>query len=349
LYHNADILILDEPTSVLTPNETGPFFELLERLKGADKTIIFITHKLEEVMTVADEVTVMQDGRIKSSMLTQDTDPTSLARMMVGRDVLFQAKRSTRSTGDVILQVKDVTAMNDRGLCALSEISLELRAGEIFGIAGVDGNGQAELAEVITGLRKVESGNILMADRDITNETVAERAGSLGISYVPENRHRDGLVLDDSVSQNMILRTFNKAPFVRYGFFNQQAIAKHAERLTKSFDVRLQSIEQEIRFLSGGNQQRVILARELASNPKVLIAAQPTKGLDVGAIEFVQNQILAQRDEGVAILYISTELERLLDMSDRIGVVFRGSLMGTLPVEDASPEKLGLLMAGVNI
>ena len=347
LYHNAEILILDEPTSVLTPNETGPFFELLHRLKEAGKTIIFITHKLEEVMAVADEVTVMQDGRVKASLPTSETDPASLARMMVGREVLFQVKRSAHSTGDVVLKLEGVSARNDRDLEALDGVSFEIRAGEVFGIAGVDGNGQAELAEVISGLRSVASGTVTLSGRNITNASVSERADSLGIAYVPEDRHRDGLVLDDSVAQNTILRTYNQAPFARYGFFDRRAIAEHAERLTRAFDVRLQGIEQEIRYLSGGNQQKVILARELEGEPKVLIAAQPTKGLDVGAIEFVQQQILTQRDRGVAVLYVSTELEHLLDVCDRVGVLFRGRLMDTLPAADATPERIGLLMAGV--
>ncbi len=347
LYHNAEILILDEPTSVLTPNETGPFFELLHRLKDAGKTIIFITHKLEEVMAVADDVTVMQDGKVRASVGAADTDPASLARTMVGREVLFQVKRSAHSTGETVLELDGVTAGNDRGLKALERVSFEVRAGEVFGIAGVDGNGQTELAEVITGLRSVDSGRILVAGKDITQTSVSRRAGELGIAYVPEDRHRDGLVLDDSVAQNAILRTYDQAPFASYGFFNRQAIADHAARLVRDFDVRLQSIDQEIRYLSGGNQQKVILARELEANPKVLVAAQPTKGLDVGAIEFVQQQILNQRDRGVAILYISTELEHLLDVCDRVGVLFSGRLMDTLAAADATPERIGLLMAGV--
>lgn len=347
LYNNAEILILDEPTSVLTPNETGPFFELLERLKSAGKTIIFITHKLEEVMAIADDVTVMQDGQVKASLPKSETDPASLARTMVGREVLFQVRRSAHETGETVLRLHDVSASNNRGLPALDRVAFEIRAGEVFGIAGVDGNGQAELAETIAGLRTVDSGQVFLLDEDITRASVSERAGRLGIAYVPEDRHRDGLVLDESVAQNTVLRTFDKEPFARLGFFNQKAIREHAERLVSAFDVRLQSVDQEVRYLSGGNQQKVILARELEGEPKVLIVAQPTKGLDVGAIEFVQQQILIQRDRGVAVLYISTELEHLLDVCDRVGVLFRGQLMDTLDSSDATPERIGLLMAGV--
>ena len=347
IYQNAEILILDEPTSVLTPNETGPFFELLERLKSAGKTILFITHKLEEVMAIADDVTVMQGGKVKASLAKSETDPASLARTMVGRDVLFQVKRSAHSTGEPVLRLADVSANNARGLKALDRVTFEIRAGEVFGIAGVDGNGQAELAEVISGLRPVESGRIHVSDTDMTQASISDRARRFGVAYVPEDRHRDGLVLDESVAQNMILRTYNRRPFARFGFFDRSAIRDHAERLASAFAVRLQSVDQEVRYLSGGNQQKVILARELEGAPKVLVVAQPTKGLDVGAIEFVQQQILAQRDRGVAVLYISTELEHLLDVCDRVGVLFRGKLMDTIGSDDATPERVGLLMAGV--
>jgi len=347
IYQNAEILILDEPTSVLTPNETGPFFDLLRRLKSAGKTVLFISHKLEEVMAIADDVTVMQDGKVKASMAVAETDPPSLARTMVGRDVLFQVKRSAHSTGDAVLRLTDVSASNTRGLKALDQVSFEIRAGEVFGIAGVDGNGQAELAEAIAGLRPVDSGRIYVSDEDMTQASISERADTFRVAYVPEDRHRDGLVLDESVAQNMILRTFDRKPFARFGFFNQKAIRDYAERLASAFAVRLQSVDQEVRYLSGGNQQKVILARELEGEPKVLVVAQPTKGLDVGAIEFVQQQILRQRDRGVAVLYISTELEHLLDVCDRVGVLFRGKLMDTIESAEATPERVGLLMAGV--
>ena len=347
LYNNADILILDEPTSVLTPTETEPFFDVLRRLKASGKTILFITHKLAEVMAIADTVTVMQLGRVKTTVRTADTNPVKLAREMVGRDVIFQVRRTAHATGDTMLEIDRVSAASDRGLPALDAVSLSVRAGEVFGIAGVDGNGQRELAEVIAGLRPVTAGTIRVGGVDINTASVSERAHDLGIAYVPEDRHRDGLVLSHSVAQNMMLRSYNRPPFARYGFHDAGAIRRHAETLVKAYDIRLQSIDQEIRYLSGGNQQKVILARELEGSPRVVVAAQATKGLDVGAIEFVQKQILEQRDRGAAVLYISTELEHLMDIADRIGVMVRGRLTGVMRIEEATSESLGLLMAGV--
>lgn len=347
LYLGSKLVILDEPTSVLTPTETEPFFDVLRRLKASGKTILFITHKLEEVMAIADTVTVMQLGRVKTTVRTADTNPVKLAREMVGRDVIFQVRRTAHATGDTMLEIDRVSAASDRGLPALDAVSLSVRAGEVFGIAGVDGNGQRELAEVIAGLRPVTAGTIRVGGVDINTASVSERAHDLGIAYVPEDRHRDGLVLSHSVAQNMMLRSYNRPPFARYGFHDAGAIRRHAETLVKAYDIRLQSIDQEIRYLSGGNQQKVILARELEGSPRVVVAAQATKGLDVGAIEFVQKQILEQRDRGAAVLYISTELEHLMDIADRIGVMFRGRLTGVMRIEEATSESLGLLMAGV--
>jgi simple sugar transport system ATP-binding protein len=266
---------------------------------------------------------------------------------MVGRDVVFQVRRSSHASGSVALSLQGVSALSDRGLPALDDLCIDLRAGEIFGIAGVDGNGQKELAEVIAGLRPVSGGRMSLEGTDFTAASVSDRVHKLSIAYVPEDRHRDGLVLGQSVANNLMLRSYDRAPFARYGLLNFSVIREHAERLVEAYDVRLQNVDQEARYLSGGNQQKLILARELEGAPKALIVAQPTKGLDVGAIEFVQRQILAQRDRGVAVLYISTELEHLMDVADRIGVMFRGRLMGVLKSEEATPESIGLLMAGV--
>ncbi len=348
LYHHADILIFDEPTSVLTPGETGPFFDVLRRLTEADKTILFITHKLEEVMAIADRVTVMRDGRVTAEVETSETNPQELARLMIGRDIVFDIEHRDREAGPSLLEIKGVRARSDRGLAALDDISLSVRSGEILGIAGVDGNGQAELAEVIAGLRPLEAGHITVEGRDIGEASVAERKHRLGIGYVPEDRQRVGLVLDHPVAMNLMLRSYESLPFARHHIFNFGAIKSNAERLVEQYDVRLQSIEQEVRYLSGGNQQKVILAREIEEGPRVLIVSQPTKGLDVGAIEFVQNTLLDQREKGVAILYISTELEHLLAVSDRIAVIFRGCITGVLDTADATAEKLGMLMAGVS-
>jgi len=347
LYHDAGILILDEPTSVLTPGEIGPFFDLLRRLRDAGRTIILITHKLDEVMAIADRVSVMQDGRVRAELDIEEADADTLARLMIGREVMIRLRRPSGTPGAPVLRLEELHVVDARGLPALDAVTLDLRAGEVLGIAGVDGNGQAELAGAIAGLVPVRSGRMLLDGSDITGAGVAERLQRLGIAYVPEDRHRDGLVLDASVAQNMVLRRFRSPPFARMGFFRPATVREHAQRLAEGFSVRMQSVDQPIRFLSGGNQQKVILARELDGEPRVLVVAQPTKGLDVGAIEFVQSEIIAQRERGVAVLYISTELEHLLDVSDRVGVLFRGRLMGVLPAEEADAERVGRLMAGV--
>jgi simple sugar transport system ATP-binding protein len=346
LYRNVDILILDEPTSVLTPSETGPFFEVLGRLKEAGKTILFITHKLEEVMAVADEVTVMRDGRVTAELQIGATNPRELARLMVGRDVVFDISRSQGHFGPARLTVEGLRAQNDRGLPALDDVGFEVRAGEILGIAGVDGNGQAELADAIAGLRPIEAGRVLVGGADATRASVAERKHGFKIGYVPEDRQVAGLDLNHSVTFNLILRSLGRLPFSRVGILDFKTIRAHAERLTGRYDVRLRDIEQEVRFLSGGNQQKIILAREIEDDPEVLIVAQPCKGLDVGAIEFVQNTLLDQREKGVAILYISTELEHIMAVCDRIAVMSRGRITGILKPEEATPERLGMLMAG---
>ena len=346
LYRNADILILDEPTSVLTPSETGPFFEVLGRLKEAGKTILFITHKLEEVMEVADEVTVMRDGRVTAELQTSETDPRELARLMVGRDVVFDITRSKGHFGPAKLTVEGLRARNDRGLQALDDVSFEVRAGEILGIAGVDGNGQGELAEAIAGLRPLEAGRLRVGESDVTGASISERKHRFKIAYVPEDRQRVGLDLNHSVAFNLMLRSLGRPPFARFGILDFKAIRANARALAERYDVRLQDVEQEARFLSGGNQQKVILAREIEDGPEVLVVSQPCKGLDVGAIEFVQNTLLDQRAKGVAILYISTELEHIMAVCDRIAVMSRGRITGILTPEEATPERLGMLMAG---
>lgn len=346
LYHNADILILDEPTSVLAPSETGPFFEVLARLTEAGKTIIFITHKLEEVMAVADRVTVMRDGKVTAEVAIADTDRRELARLMIGRDVVFDIERPEVSHGEVMLEVNGVCADNDRGLQALDEVTFQVRAGEILGLAGVDGNGQGELAEVIAGLRPPSAGTVRIAGADAGKASVAQRRHDLGLAYVPEDRQRVGLVMDHTVSANLMLRDYDRAPFASHKILDFGAIRANAETLVARYDVRLRGVDQETRYLSGGNQQKLILAREIEGQPKVLIVAQPTKGLDVGAIEFVQNTLLEQRRQGVAILYISTELEHLLAVSDRLAVIFQGRIAGILEPSEATPERLGLLLAG---
>jgi ABC-type uncharacterized transport system ATPase subunit len=347
LYRNAELLILDEPTSVLAPHEVDAFLNGLKRLRDAGHTIIFITHKLEEVMQVADQVTVLRQGRVTAEVAVEKTTVNELARLMVGRDVIFDFARHAGEIGEIALEVADVSATNDRGIQALDQISFALHAGEILGIAGVDGNGQSELAEVITGLRPLETGVIRIYGQNISGSGIRERMQVYGIGYIPEDRQNTGLVLDYPATANLALRDFNRAPFSRAGFMNTEFLQNHAREIVQKYDVRLQSIRQQAQYLSGGNQQKLILGRELEADPKILIAMQPTKGLDVGAIEFVQKMILQQRDSGKAILYISTELEHLMAVSDRIAVMFGGKITGMLQPAEATAEQLGMLMSGV--
>ena len=347
LYRNAELLILDEPTSVLAPHEVDVFLNGLKKLRDAGHTIIFITHKLDEVMQVADQVTVLRRGRVMAEVAVDETTVNELARLMVGRDVIFDFARGKGKIGDIALDVADVCALNDRGIQALDQISFSLHTGEILGIAGVDGNGQSELAEVITGLRPLESGAIRIFDEDISRAAIRKRKQDYGIGYIPEDRQNTGLVLDYPATANLALRDFNRAPFSKAGFMNIEFLQNHAREIVEKYDVRLHSIQQQAQFLSGGNQQKLILGRELEADPKILIAMQPTKGLDVGAIEFVQKMILQQRDDGKAILYISTELEHLMAISDRIAVMFGGKISGMLEPAEATAEQLGMLMSGV--
>jgi ABC-type uncharacterized transport system ATPase subunit len=348
LYRSADLIILDEPTSVLTPVETESFFRMLRRLKEAGKTIIFITHKLEEVMNLSDRVTVMRAGAVTDELATKDTNANELARLMVGREVIFDLERREAQAGRVLLQVENLTALGERGNRALDGVSFDLREGEILGIAGVDGNGQAELAEAITGLRAYDGGSIRLDGNELAPFSIAERNQKLRIGYVPEDRHRTGLVLDQSVASNMMLRSYNRPPFVKHsGILDFTAIRENARRLVERYGVRTSSVEQPVRRLSGGNQQKIILAREIEADPKLLVVAQPCKGLDVGAIEFVQNTLIEQRNKGVGIIYISTELEHILAICDRIAVMFCGRITGILQPHQATSDRIGRLMAGV--
>ena len=346
LYRNAGILILDEPTSVLAPGEIERFLAGLRRLRDAGRTILFITHKLEEVMAVADRVTVMRSGTVTAEDETAATDRRRLARLMVGRDVVFEIEERQGEPGAVVLEAEGLVAENDRGLRALDDLSLTLRAGEILGVAGVDGNGQSELAEVIAGLRPLLAGKIRVQGRDISGLGVRQRRTVAGIGFVPEDRQGTGLVLDYAAPENLILHEFDRRPVARLGILNFRLINRRAAELVQKYDVRLRGLRQPVRLLSGGNQQKLILAREIEAAPAILVVLQPCKGLDVGAIEFVQNTLLEQRARGMATLYVSTELEHVLAVADRIAVMYRGRITGILDRGEASPERLGLLMAG---
>jgi len=347
LYREAKILIFDEPTSVLTPIEVESFLEGMKQLREKGCTIIFITHKLAEVMAVADSVTVLRHGRVVAQRPCKETNVNELARLMVERDVLVNVRRAVRDPGNVVLKLNNVSAKTDGGALALDNISLELCEGEILGVAGVDGNGQSELAEVITGLRPIDTGTIQASGTEIAKLSLEKRRWQFGIGFVPPDRQRTGLVLEYSAPFNLALRRFNHLPFSKNGILDFRFIRQKAVELIEKYDVRLHDLSIPVRSLSGGNQQKLILAREIEAHPKILVAMQACKGLDIGATEFVQNKLAEERDKGLGVLYISTELEHILEIADRIAVMFEGRITGILPPEQATPERIGMLMAGV--
>ncbi|CAD5273858.1 Uncharacterized ABC transporter ATP-binding protein YufO [Bosea sp. 62] len=347
LYRGADILVLDEPTSVLAPSEIDGFLAGLRRLRADGTTILFVTHKLEEVMAVADEASVMRAGKVVARRRIIDTSPRELSHLMIGRELAVEPTTRSTSPGADRLVLRDLVADNDRGTRALDQFSLTVRAGEVVGLVGIDGNGQRELAEIITGLRPLISGEMTADGRDIRPLDARSRQREARIGFVPEDRHGTGLVLDHSVETNLVLRSFDLPPVSRHGLLDRATIAATGKRLAAEYDIRLRSPRQAARDLSGGNQQKIILAREIEAAPRILIIAQATKGLDLGAIAFVQRQILAQREKGVAILYISTELEHVMEVADRIGVICAGRITGELTPQEVSAERVGLLMAGI--
>ena len=339
LYRGVDILILDEPTAVLTPAETNDLFENLRRLRADGKTIVFISHKLDEVLAIADRITVLRRGAVVGETSPADTTKAKLAEMMVGRPVLFRLDKPQVQAGDVVLRVEDLRGGRLRGL------SLEVRAGEIVGVAGVEGNGQRELADSIMGLWPLEAGRILLGDRDLAGVST-EEIRDAGIAFVPEDRHEQGLVLDMTLWENAVMGRHDDEAFSgRGGVLLIKKIKELARRLIDEFDVRTRSIESTARTLSGGNQQKLILARELETDPQLLLAAQPTRGLDVGAIEFVWGQILQQKAEGRAVLLISAELDEIYALSDRIVTLYEGSITGEFS-PDTPAEELGRAMLG---
>ncbi|REK64147.1 MAG: heme ABC transporter ATP-binding protein [Brevibacillus sp.] len=345
LYRGADILIFDEPTAVLTPQEIQELIEIMHNLVKEGKTIILITHKLKEIMAVCDAVTIIRRGKVIDSVAVKDTNPDELAAKMVGREVTFKVDKKPPQPKEVILSVENITAMGNRGVNALNGISFEVRAGEILGIAGVDGNGQSELIEVLTGLRKASGGRVLLKGQDITNRLPREISES-GLSHIPEDRHKRGLVLDFTMSENMVLETYFHPRFNKNGFLDYAAIDKHASKLIEEFDVRTPSIHTKARALSGGNQQKAIIAREVDKDPDLLIAAQPTRGLDVGAIEFIHKRLVEQRDKGKAVLLISLELDEVINVSDRIAVIYEGQIVGIVDAKSTTEQELGLMMSG---
>jgi ABC-type uncharacterized transport system ATPase subunit len=346
LYREADILIFDEPTAVLTPQEVDELFKVLHTLVDQGKSLIFITHKLNEVLDIADRIMVLRHGKIVGSALPKDATQSSLANMMVGREVLLEVDKPPAKYGEAVLEVNNLTVYDDRHLRAVDEVSFEVKAGEILGIAGVQGNGQTELVEALTGLRQVDSGKIRIDNIDTTKFSPREIT-EVGSAHVPEDRQRDGLVLSFSVADNLVLNTYYKPPFSKGLNLQQNEIEKAAEERVEAFDVRTPSIHVPVSNLSGGNQQKVIVAREFSRPIKLLIASQPTRGLDVGSIEYIHSQIIKKRNDGTAVLLVSPELDEVMSLSDRIAVMFKGKFIAIMPAEEATREKLGLLMAGI--
>ncbi|PTX58645.1 nucleoside ABC transporter ATP-binding protein [Melghirimyces profundicolus] len=345
LYRGADILIFDEPTAVLSPQEIDELIEIMGNLVREGKTIIFITHKLKEIMRVCDSVTIIRRGKTIDTLQVKETDENRLASMMVGREVSFDVEKEQREPGETVLSIRDLRVADSRGADAVKGLDLEVRAGEIVGIAGVDGNGQTELLEAITGLRKTKSGRVRLNGKDITNLKPRSVTRS-GVGHIPEDRHRRGLVLDFSIGENMVLQTYNLPPFAKGFRLQYSEIQEHAEKLVKEYDVRTPDIHTPARALSGGNQQKAVIAREVERDPDLLIAAQPTRGLDVGAIEFIHRRLIEQRDKGKAVLLMSLELDEVLKLSDRIAVIYEGKIAGWVDPSTAAEEEVGLLMAG---
>lgn len=347
LYRRADILILDEPTAVLTPQEAEDLFKVMRTLIEQGVSIVFITHKLKEVLKVADQITVLRRGEVAGVTSPKESSEASLAALMVGREVILQVDKSPAHPGEAVLQVRDLRVNDDRGHGAVDGVSFEVRAGEILGVAGVQGNGQTELVKALTGLQTPLSGQIMIAGQNMTAAT-PRQITEMGVAHIPEDREEDGLVKSYPIVDNVILNSYYRPPFSHNFVMDGAAAIKQAQEVVDRFDVRTPSIYVGAGTLSGGNKQKVIAGREFSRPIKLLVAAQPTRGLDVGSIEFIHKQIVAQRDAGVAVVLVSAELDEILALSDNIAVMYRGKIIDILPAAQADREKLGLLMAGVH-
>jgi len=345
LFHGADLLILDEPTAVLTPQETDRLLSLMRGLVTGGKTVIFISHKLDEVMQVSDRISVMRDCRLVHTTRVADTNPRELARLMVGREVLMELPRAPATPGEVALAVEGLSCRNEMGLPALQDVSLDVRRGEIVGIAGVSGNGQTELALTLAGLLPIDAGRVMLQGEDVTGLSPAQ-ISARGLAHIPEDRHKMGILLPLSLSENAILHSYDRPPFASRGMLQRKRIAQHTRDLIARFRIKTPHEMQAIGNLSGGNQQKLVVARELAREPDVILVSQLTRGIDIGAIEFVLQEMLKQRDKGRAILLISTELEELFAVCDRILVMSHGKIMGQFPPDRSRLDEVGLMMAG---
>jgi simple sugar transport system ATP-binding protein len=345
LYREAEVLILDEPTAVLTPQETDDLFEVMRSLKEGGKSVIFITHKLKEVLAIADRITVLRGGKVVGTTKPSEASEEELATMMVGRDVQLTVVKPPARPGEPVLVVDDLVVLDDREQ-EVAHVSFDVRAGEVVCVAGVQGNGQTELVEALTGLRAVTTGRVELAGADLTGRSPDEVLNA-GVGHVPEDRQHDGLVVSFSIADNLVLDTYDREPFAHGIVRDFAAIHEAAVARVQRFDIRTPSVEIPASTLSGGNQQKVVVARELSRPISLLIASQPTRGLDVGSIEYIHEQIVAERDRGTAVLIVSSELDEVLALGDRILVMFRGRIFGQLPGAEATREELGLLMAGV--
>lgn len=346
LYRNADMLILDEPTAVLTPQEAEDLFRVMRSLVARGKSIIFISHKLKEVLSIADRITVLRRGKVVGTALPAESTERTLASMMVGRDVVLTVDKTAAQPGATVLEVRGLSVLDDRSQTAVDGVTLEVRAGEVLGIAGVQGNGQTELVEAVNGLRPIVAGQVCIGGRETTTLSPRE-INELGVAYIPEDRKGTGLVLPYPIADNLVLSTYYRAPFARGLRIMGNQIEEQARRLVKQFDIRTPSIWTSAGSLSGGNQQKIIVAREFSRPIKLLVASQPTRGIDVGSIEFIHRSIIQQRDDGVAVLLVSAELDEVLALSDRIAVMYKGNILAVLPRAEATRDRLGLLMAGI--
>lgn len=346
LYRGAEILIFDEPTASLTPQEINELIQIMKKMIAEGKSIILITHKLQEIMDVSDRVTVIRKGEGIGTVNTEDTNPEELATLMVGRQVVFKTEKGPSNPQDEVLRVEDLVVEDNRGIKVVKKLNLSVRRGEIVGIAGIDGNGQSELIEAITGLRKTKSGKITLNGKQITNKK-PRKITEVGLGHIPQDRHKHGLVLDYTVAYNAVLQTYYQQPISRRGIMNDKEISKKARELIADYDVRSAAGEHSLaRSLSGGNQQKLIIGREVDRDPDLLIAALPTRGLDVGAIEFIHRRLIEQRDRGKAVLLVSFELDEIMNVSDKIAVIYDGGIIDVVDQQATTEQELGLLMAG---
>ena len=347
LYRNANVLIFDEPTAVLTPSEIDELISIMKNMTKEGKSIILITHKLKEIKEAANRCTVIRRGKYIGTVDVKDTTEADMAKMMVGREVSFKVEKTEAKPKDIVVKIEDLCVNNNKKVLGLKNFSLDIRAGEIVGIAGVEGNGQTELVEALTGMRSVESGNIIFKGRNIVKDSIRERIDD-GMAHIPEDRHKRGLILDYTMEDNMVLKAYKKKPFSNKGLINRAKISEYAQKIIETFDVRSGEGGKSIaRSLSGGNQQKGVIGREIESNPDFLIAVQPTRGLDVGSIEYIHKRLVEQRDLGKAVLLVSLELDEVLNVSDRIAVVNNGELVGIVNASETNENEVGLMMVGI--